>query len=139
MTVFASDIHASFDALERLLEAGEPAVILGDLANLTDYRTGEGALAEVLGLDFALAAGRARADSDYERMSNLWSSHVGDNVEKVRSDIGKAIVRQYKRATEVLAKGTGWVIHGNVDHPGELRKALPASFTYAHEIGRAHV
>ena len=132
MTLFVSDVHGAFGPLGRLLALGEPVVILGDMANLSDYRSGEGALADVLGIEFARAAGTARAEGDYETMRSLWSHHVGDRVEEVREAIGRAIVAQYQEATDVLASGHGWMIHGNVDHPGELKKALPDTFRYIH-------
>lgn len=131
MTLFVSDVHGAFQPLKRVVSLGEGVIVLGDLANLSDYRTGEGALADVLGIEFARAAARARADSDYERMRELWSEYVGADIERVRRDIGAAIVDQYGSVSESLSGGSGWVIHGNVDHPEELRKALPDSFTYA--------
>ena len=57
--IFVSDVHAAFAALRKLVDTGEPVAILGDLANLTDYRTGEGAVADVLGIDFARRSGRS--------------------------------------------------------------------------------
>ena len=48
-----SDVHYALDSLRRVVTSGEPVLILGDLVNLTDYRTGKGALADVLGIDFS--------------------------------------------------------------------------------------
>ncbi|MDX1468563.1 MAG: metallophosphoesterase [Acidimicrobiia bacterium] len=132
MIVFVSDVHGAFGPLGRLVRRGDPVVILGDLANLTDYRTGEGAVAEVLGIEFAREAARARGWNDYGAMRALWSDHVGDRIEDVRVDIGKAISTQYERAAAELDGGEGWVIHGNVDHPEALVACLPESFEYAH-------
>lgn len=132
MTLFVSDVHGAFGPLGLLLGLGEPVVILGDMANLSDYRSGEGALADVLGLDFARAAATARAVGDYPTMRSLWSEHAGERLDEVRKAIGEAIVAQYHEATDILAKGHGWMIHGNVDHPDELKKALPKTFTYLH-------
>jgi hypothetical protein len=55
-----SDVHGAFDALAAIASGGEALLILGDLANLTDYRTGEGAVAAALGIEFARDAARAR-------------------------------------------------------------------------------
>ncbi len=132
MTAFVSDVHGAFAPLRKVLDEGDSVIVLGDLANLSDYRTGEGALADVLGMDFARDAGRARAAGDYERMRALWSEHVGNRVDEVRRAIGEAIADQYREAAEVLSRGEGWVIHGNVDHPEMLAASLPESFTYAH-------
>ena len=54
-----SDIHFALEPLRRVVATGETLLILGDLVNLTDYRTGEGAVADVLGsrpLRFAVEA-----------------------------------------------------------------------------------
>ncbi|MDF2730418.1 MAG: hypothetical protein K0T01_2205, partial [Acidimicrobiia bacterium] len=37
-----SDIHFATEPLRRVVAKGETLLILGDLVNLTDYRTGEG-------------------------------------------------------------------------------------------------
>jgi hypothetical protein len=67
-----SDVHGAFDALTAVAARGEILLILGDLANLTDYRTGEGAVANALGLEFARDAARARGEGDFERMRTIW-------------------------------------------------------------------
>lgn len=130
--LFVSDIHGAFSALRRVVDRGETVVILGDLANLTDYRTGEGAVADVLGIEFAREAAVARARGDFLAMRSLWEKRVGDGMERVRHEIGQAIRRQYEVVTEVLSGGTGFVIHGNVDRPDVLRESLPSGFEYVH-------
>lgn len=129
-----SDVHGAFEPLGRLVRRGDPVVILGDLANLSDYRTGEGAVAQVLGIEFAREAARARGWNDYAAMRSLWSHRVGEQIEDVRAEIGKAISAQYQRAAAQLSGGEGWVIHGNVDHPEALAASLPESFDYVHGV-----
>jgi Icc-related predicted phosphoesterase len=107
-------------------------LILGDLVNLTDYRTGEGAVADVLGQDFARETSAARAAGDYQRMRDLWSAKVGSEVEDFRARIGAAIDAQYRDVAAALEGGSGYVIHGNVDRPRSLQANLPAGFSYAH-------
>lgn len=126
-----SDIHGAFTALQRLAVSGETLLILGDLANLTDYRTGDGAVASAFGLDLARQAANARGDGDFEEMRRLWRAAVPD-VEEGRRSIEKAIDDQYSQLTASLEGGTGYVIHGNVDRPELLIKALPDSFKYVH-------
>ena len=130
--LFVSDVHGAFEPLRRLVESGETLVILGDLANLNDYRNGEGAVADVLGLEFARATAEARAAGDYARMRKLWIDRVGEDMDDVRLEIGKAIQRQYDSAAAALEGGTGFVIHGNVDRPTDLKKSLPDGFRYVH-------
>ena len=127
-----SDIHFALEPLRRVVGSGETLVILGDLVNLTDYRTGEGAVADVLGMEFARASASARGSGDYQRMRGLWLETVGDRIEEVREAIGEAIGTQYARVSEVLAGGHGFVIHGNVDRPGLLAETLPEGYEYVH-------
>ena len=127
-----SDVHFAIDALRRVVEMGKPILILGDLVNLTDYRTGEGAVADVLGLEFARASASARAAGDYEGMRDLWSGRAGGRFDEVRAEIGEAINAQYREVAIALTGGNGFVIHGNVDRPASLRANLPEGFEYVH-------
>lgn len=132
MILAISDVHFALDALRRVVEMGQPVLILGDLVNLTDYRTGEGAVADVLGLEFARATAEARAAGDYQGMRDLWSGRAAGKFDEVRSEIGEAIDAQYREVAVALEGGTGFVIHGNVDRPRSLRANLPDSFRYVH-------
>jgi Icc-related predicted phosphoesterase len=127
-----SDIHFALEPLRRVVATGETLLILGDLVNLTDYRTGEGAVAEVLGIDFARASASARGSGDYQQMRGLWLERVGDRVEEVRAAIGEAIDAQYSEISEALRGGHGYVIHGNVDRPRSLERSLPPGYEYVH-------
>lgn len=130
--LFVSDVHGALGPLSRLAKTGETLVILGDLVNLTDYRSGEGAIADALGMDFARSAAEARAAGDYAEMRSLWDERVGDRMEEVRQSIGDALHHQYERVGEALEGGHGYVIHGNVDRPEALEEALPEGFRYVH-------
>jgi len=127
-----SDIHFALEPLRRVVESGETLLILGDLVNLTDYRTGEGAVADVLGMEFARASASARGAGDYQRMRGLWLEKVGDRVDEIRAAIGEAIDAQYDKVSEALQGGHGYVIHGNVDRPGSLERSLPDGYEYVH-------
>lgn len=130
--IFVSDVHGALEPLSRLADLGETIVILGDLVNLTDYRSGEGAIADALGLEFAQSAGEARAAGDYAGMRALWAEVVGDRGEEVRQSIGDSLIRQYHEVARALQGGRGYVIHGNVDRPEMLAGALPDGFEYVH-------
>ena len=127
-----SDVHFALDALRRVVTQGDAVLILGDLVNLSDYRTGEGAVADVLGIDFARASAHSRGQGDYRTMRSVWREATGDRVEKVRAAINEAIDVQYEGVAEALGRGHGLVIHGNVDRPEVLKKTLPARFEYVH-------
>lgn len=130
--LFVSDVHGALEPLGRLASSGETLVILGDLVNLTDYRSGEGAIADALGIDFARSAAEARAAGDYVQMRALWAERVGDRTEEVRNSIGNSLKRQYEEVGQTLAGGEGYVIHGNVDRPEILESSLPSGFSYVH-------
>jgi Icc-related predicted phosphoesterase len=130
--LFISDVHDAPGALRKMVALGEEIVILGDLVNLTDYRTGRGAVADVLGLEFATRTSAARAKGDYPRMRALWREEaevVGDDL---RSRIRHQLDTQYRLAADALAGGRGLVIHGNVDRPDVLAATLPPGFRYVH-------
>ncbi len=130
--IFVSDIHGAASALARVVGLGEPLVVLGDFINLTDYRTGEGAVAEVLGLDLAKESARSRARGDYTRMRALWVEAAGEDAERVRGAMAEVYRRQYQEMAEALTGGEGLVIHGNVDRPSMLVDMLPPGYKYAH-------
>ena len=127
-----SDVHDSPKALARLVALGEPILILGDLVNLADYRTGEGAVAEVLGRDISVESGEARGRGDYSEMRELWKRAVGDRGIDARREIGLVLDRQYEAMATALGSGTGIVTHGNVDRPELLQQRLPGGFRYVH-------
>jgi Icc-related predicted phosphoesterase len=130
--LFVSDVHDSPEALRHLVEIGEEIAILGDLVNLTDYRTGAGAVAEVLGADFAARTSAARARGDYPRMRTLWTEQAEVTGEDLRQKITIELAGQYERAAKALTGGRGVVIHGNVDRPQIMLDTLPEGFRYVH-------
>ena len=97
-----SDIHFALDALRREVDRGELLLLLGDFVNLTDYRTGEGAIADVLGMEFARQAGDARAGGDFKAMRRLWEQAAGDRSDDVRSAIRSSIADQYGLVSAAL-------------------------------------
>lgn len=130
--LFISDVHDAPEALRKLVTLGEEIVILGDLVNLTDYRTGRGAVADVLGHEFAARTSAARARGDYPRMRALWREEAEVTGEDLRTRIRDRLAVQYERAGEALAGGHGLVIHGNVDRPELLQAVLPVGFDFVH-------
>jgi Icc-related predicted phosphoesterase len=127
-----SDVHDAPGALRRLVNLGEELAILGDLVNLTDYRTGQGAVASVMGIDFATRTSAARARGDYPGMRAMWQEEATISGDDLRVRIGDELAGQYQRAADALSGGHGLVIHGNVDRPDALRAVLPAGFEYVH-------
>ena len=124
-----SDVHGAFDAMADLKRCDERLLVLGDLLNLLDYRTGEGITADVLGREFALAAANARATGDYEGMRRLWREHAID-PDVMRAAFHDSAVRQYEQAGAALEGIEAWVTFGNVDRPALLQEHLPESAVF---------
>lgn len=130
--IFVSDIHAAAEALAKVVRLGEQVVVLGDLVNLTDYRTGDGAIKEVLGPDAATANAAARARGDFAGMRAAWMEAAGNDIEGVRAALAVVYRSQFDEVMEALVGGTGLVIHGNVDRPSMMAATLPDGFRFAH-------
>lgn len=126
-----SDIHGEFDGLARVAASGEIILILGDLLNLTDYRTGDGLNASLLGLEFARQVGAARSAGDYAEMRRLFNVRVDDDREGFVTRQNELIERDYRLAARALDGVDGYAIHGNVDRPSLMRSILPTRIIWA--------
>ena len=125
--LLVSDIHGRFDALAEVASRGEPLLVLGDLINLVDYRTGEGIFAQILGIEFARKIAFSRGRSRFEEMRALWAERVGDRYEWFRTELVEEVKEQYRLTAKALAGAESYVTYGNVDRPEMLRDCLPDS------------
>lgn len=130
MVLIVSDVHGAFDDLARLVRTGDTVLILGDLINLLDYRTGVGIIADVMGGDFGTHISERRAQSDYDGMRQLWSERARGRRDEVRDAVSAAVEESYRECAKALEGGRGFVTYGNVDRPGLLRKCLPDGMTF---------
>lgn len=128
--LIVSDVHGAFDDLATVASRGETLLVLGDLINLMDYRTGEGIIADVLGREFARAAAALRASGDYPAMRELWRERVGERFTEVRAQIDRRAAEEYEACREALNGGRGFVTYGNVDRPAQLAASLPAGLRF---------
>lgn len=128
--LIVSDVHGEFDALARLARSGETLLILGDLINLIDYRTGEGLISDVLGDDFGRAVSERRGDSDYAGLGRLWAERTAGRTDEVGRAMQDAVIRQYRACRQALEGGRGFVTYGNVDRPALLRQHLPEGMRF---------
>jgi len=129
--LLVSDIHAAFGALRRVTASGETVLILGDLVNLTDYRTGDGLIADTFGDDFARETSDARGRGDFGGMRQLWEDMSQGDWDAVRATLGVGLRAQYEECRRALEGGRGYIIHGNVDHPALLQEHLPDDWVFA--------
>lgn len=128
--LIVSDVHGAFDALRSAAQRKTTLLVLGDLVNLTDYRSGEGITADLLGPEFARRAAEARGAGDYQRMRELFRESVGDRIEEFRAAYEERVIEQYLETRAALEGGTGFVTYGNVDRPSLLREYLPEGFRF---------
>lgn len=124
--LLVADVHGASDALARIAAEGEPLLVLGDLVNLIDHRTGEGIVADVIGRSVVTEISRLRSERRREEASALWI----ETTRERRSDVAKAIKdgmeRQYRDVCSALEGTDSYVLFGNVDRPDMLRAHLGA-------------
>ncbi len=128
--LIVADVHAASEALARVASRGETLLILGDLVNLIDYRTGEGIVADVVGLDTVTAIATLREQNRFDEASAVWSTRVAGIEDRVRNDVGVAMASQYEQVAEALGGVDAYVTYGNVDRPDMLEASLPPSSRY---------
>ena len=119
-----SDVHAAFAELARVASLGEPLLVLGDLLNFVDYRTGDGIAADVYGREHALEFIRNRRIGDWESNRRLWRRTVAGRAAVLAARTHEEVLRQYAAARAALAGSDAYVIFGNVDWPEEMEASL---------------
>ncbi|WP_420613485.1 metallophosphoesterase family protein [Candidatus Spongiisocius sp.] len=123
--LIVSDVHGAFSELARVASRGEPLLVLGDLLNFVDYRTGRGIAADVYGREYALEFIRNRKTGDWPANRRLWRRVQEGRAPELAERIRTAVRRQYRAARRALLPAEkAYVIHGNVDWPEEMASAL---------------
>lgn len=130
--LIVSDVHGAFEPLARLARGPETLLVLGDLLNLMDYRTGEGITADILGYDVARRIAGARAAGDFGAMRTIWSQEIGADHEGFRARFDQGALDQYRAMRNLLEGTTGFATFGNVDRPDQLRAHLPDGWRFVH-------
>ena len=122
-----ADVHDAPEALSRVASLGEPLLVLGDLANLIDYRTGGGIIADVVGIETINRIAHLRALRLHDDATQVWRDRVAGIEDEVRIRVGELMAVQYARASEALEGAEAYVTYGNVDRPDLLEQSLPPS------------
>ncbi len=123
--LIVSDVHARFDALAEVAATGEALLVLGDLLNFIDYRTGHGMAEDVYGSDHTRQLIENRRTSNWEATRTLWRKAVEGREDEIRTRIVAAVADQHAETTRALDGANAYVTYGNVDWPEELRASLP--------------
>ena len=130
-----SDVHGAFAELTSVAQQGEPLLVLGDLLNFVDYRTGRGIAADVYGRDYALEFIRNRKAGDWPANRRLWRRIQQGREAILAERIRTEVRRQYQQASLALSPAERvYAIHGNVDWPEEMADALPAALLVDGEV-----
>ncbi len=122
--LIVSDVHAAFAELARVASLGEPLLVLGDLLNFVDYRTGAGIAADVYGRQHAREFIQNRKVGDWQANRRLWRRTVAGRAEELAARTRQAVLHQYASARRALAGAETYVIYGNVDWPDEMHASL---------------
>lgn len=126
-----SDIHGNHEALRRVAQLGQPLIILGDFLNYVDYRTGEGMVGELLGIDFSRRVAALRANQDFEGWRQLWAE-ASVSYEDILAAFTRSAETQYTQMQDALAGSSGFATFGNVDVPQLLSESLPPQMSFVH-------
>ena len=125
--LLVSDVHGAVEPLRRVVDAGEPLLVLGDLINFIDYRDGSGIIAEVSGRELALQFIALRTAGKAEEASAMWREHRKGREDELRARYDEAIAAAYDEILVALDGTEAYVTYGNVDRPDLLAARLPPS------------
>lgn len=128
--LIVSDVHGAFEPLAALARGSETVLVLGDLLNLMDYRTGDGITADILGREVALQIARARAIGDFAGMRAIWAAEIGSDRDAFRTQFEALAIGQYAEMRAALEGTSGFATFGNVDRPDQLRDHLPDGWRF---------
>lgn len=128
--LIVSDVHGAARALARVAATDQPLLVLGDLVNLIDYRTGDGIVADVVGREVVkeisvLRSLRLRSEAD-----DVWHAATAGHKEEINAAIGDLMADQYRSVCAALEGADAYVTYGNVDRPDMLRDFLPDTAQY---------
>lgn len=128
--LLVADIHGAADALARVAAADQPLLILGDLVNLIDYRTGDGIVADVVGKDVVRQISTLRARRLRSEASDVWQAATAGRQDEINDSIRDLMAEEYRLVCAALAGADAYVTFGNVDRPDMLEEHLPPSAQY---------
>jgi len=128
--LLVADVHGAAAALERVAQRGETLLVLGDLVNLIDHRTGLGILADVIGESVVSEISRLRSARRRDEANALWLSATEGRRSVIEEDIERRMQLQYEQVCSALQATDAYVTYGNVDRPAMLRKNLGPRSTF---------
>lgn len=125
-----SDVHGAADALSTAAPHGSTLLVLGDLVNLVDYRTLEGIVPDVVGVDIVQQVVDLRTEMRFDDASALWAAQSKGRIEEIQTEVRIRMEQEYEAVGAALARYTAFVTYGNVDNVRLLTESLPDSATF---------
>lgn len=105
-------------------------MILGDLINFVDYRSLEGIISDVCGVDFVARWVDARTAGRIDEARALWRGLWAGREDEFRSQYEERVHLAYADITAALEGSEALITYGNVDHPDILVDFLPPDCTF---------
>ncbi len=125
--ILIADVHGASQKLRHLVDSlDEPLLVLGDLINFTDYRTYEGILADLSGIDFVRQLVELRMAGRFDEARSLWRQLSDGNEQDLRVRHAELVDAAYREIGAALEGAGAYVTYGNVDRVEVLTKHLPA-------------
>ena len=124
--LLVADVHGNNAALARVARLGEPLLVLGDLLNLIDYRTGEGLLADLLGRDLVAEVLDLRRRGGHGAGNERWRAFVAGREEEIQSRYDGPR-RGGLRGRDGGSRGGRGLRHPRQRRPARPAAALPAA------------
>ena len=128
--LFISDVHHGLASIKNLPTTKEPVVILGDLINWIDYRTGQGIAEDVFGREIVIKLIQLRKDHNFKERRELWSSMYKKDPDSIQEKLELAIYKQYKEVFLALRNFEVWLIPGNVDSVKIIKETMTKNVNY---------
>lgn len=125
MMWLVADVHGAVEALARVARQHQPLIVLGDLINLVDYRSGDGIISDVSGRALVEEFITLRAAGDDAAARELWRNHAAGREEELRARYDEFVEEAYAAICAALDGATAYVTYGNADRPSVLRRHLP--------------
>jgi Icc-related predicted phosphoesterase len=125
--ILIADVHGASEKLGRLVASlDEPLLVLGDLINFIDYRTYEGILAELSGIDFVRRLVELRMAGRRDEARDLWKDKTEGREDELRIRHAELVDTAYREIGLALEGAGAYVTYGNVDRVDVLVEHLPA-------------
>ncbi|MCZ7532916.1 MAG: metallophosphoesterase [Acidimicrobiia bacterium] len=125
-----ADVHGAHEALARVAPEGSTVLVLGDLVNLVDYRTNEGIVPDVVGVEMVKELVALRAAGLFDKASELWTQLMAQRGGEIRAAISARMQAEYADVARALARYKAYVTFGNVDQISMLKDSLPSTATF---------